>query len=319
MDTLTHVMLGANLARAVQADRRALWAFVAAANLPDVDIVSAVAQPPLGFLARRTLTHSMLGGAALALVFAWALWAWRHDRPWRVWLGVALWGVGTHLAYDLVNAYGVALFHPFSTRRYELGCAFIVDVWMWGILAAGLVGARFLGRTAPRWALLALVLYTAVCWGARVRAGHMLADVLARQGAADAVYIFPEPFGPHRFRGVVRRGGGYELYLLHVVTGRVEPRGTVRSAWGIPEVERVRCSEAARRLERFYAAPVWRVRAGGPCGEGGVIVEVFDLRFRSLVLGGSWVPFAFRFRVGPEGVGDPQRIGARGVWDGSIL
>ncbi len=308
MDTLTHVMIGANLGRAARADRRGLWAFVVAANLPDVDAAMLAIRPVLGFLSRRTWTHSVGGALVLAALFATLLWMRHRDRAWRSWLAVAATGVSAHLAFDLVNAYGVALFHPFTTRRYGLACAFIVDVWMWGILAAGLAGARLQGRAAPsRWALLALVLYTALCWGARVRAEHMLLRAVARQGGADAVHVFPEPFGPHRFRGVVRRGRVYELYLLRVIGRRVEPRGRVESARGAPEVERVRQSVAARRLERFYAAPVWSVRAGDPPG-GGAIVEVFDLRFASLVLGWNRVPFAFRFRVGPEGVRGPERV-----------
>ncbi|GAB4287784.1 MAG: hypothetical protein Kow0092_40580 [Deferrisomatales bacterium] len=153
--------------------------------------------------------------------------------------------------------------------------------------------------------------YVALCFGARWRAVGLLTRTAAAQeiAAPEYSYVFPEPWGPRWFRGVLRYGDTYRLFLLDAATGRVEERGRVRTLAGTAPVERVRRTAQARRLEWFFAAPVWTAAPapGNPAAEA--VYEVYDLRFHSLLLGWRRRPFTYRFAVVDGRVGPPMPVG----------
>lgn len=101
------------------------------------------------------------------------------------------------------------------------------------------------------------------------------ADAPARP---DFLYVFPEPFGPHRWRGVARVQDTYHLYLLYPLTGRVERRPSVVTHVTDPRVIAARATPFGRRVEWFFKAPVWEV------GKDGRTPEAWDLRFKPLLL-----------------------------------
>ena len=117
-------------------------------------------------------------------------------------------------------------------------------------------------------------------------------------------YVFPEPLGPHRWRGVVRIGDTYRIYLIHSLSDRVEWVGPEQTALGNPAVESARATVLGRRLEWFFKAPVWTVEdntaLAGLSSNNSVVVSVHDLRFRSLVIKRDGF-FVYRFRVYPDG------------------
>ena len=112
----------------------------------------------------------------------------------------------------------------------------------------------------------------------------------------DFLYVFPEPLGPHRWRGVARAGDHYRLHLINVVTGAVTFRREVTTHVADPQVARARATPLGRRLETFFKAPVWGVEAAGRGA------SVYDLRFTSFVLDR---PAVFQFTV-------PLEVGAHG-------
>jgi membrane-bound metal-dependent hydrolase YbcI (DUF457 family) len=299
MDNVTHTFVGVHLARAGSwsgAAKRALIVLVVASNLPDVDGVLLLVGGPLGFLGRRTLTHSLPGIAVTAGLAAFLFRLRFRESSWRSLFGLCILGLGVHILLDLVNSYGVALLYPFSHRRTEFACVFIVDPWIWGILlvpflASLLWRAPRARRALARGSLAGLALYVFTCWGARGYAAGMLDRAARAEGKApDYAYVFPEVLGPQRFRGVLRYGDEYRVYLVPVFRGKAELRATYETAADTPDVRLIRQTRSARRLERFYAAPVWK-------RDGGHAYEVFDLRFRSVLEGWTRTPFAFRFEV----------------------
>jgi len=276
--------------------------------------VLALFVPPgddLSFLWRRTLTHSVVGAPVLAALLALALGRLPSVSRlgFRTTYGLALLGVALHVLFDLANSYGVVLFYPLSLRRLELAWLYIIDLALWAALIVPLVlGAavprlRARGEMPARASVALVALYVAVAGAARAQAQARLERVAEAEGAAggllgvDLAYVFPEPLGPHRFRGVVRRGEEYRVYIVHPFTGDVEARGTERSELRQAAVKRARATERARRLEGFFKAPVWSV-VRGPGGEP-VAVLVRDLRFRSIAIPRRSA-FEFRFPVSEE-------------------
>ena len=150
----------------------------------------------------------------------------------------------------------------------------------------------------------------ALCGAGRHLAGRALAREAATLGGPpDFAYVFPEPLGPHRWRGVLRQGDLYRVYLVHSLSGQTELKEELRTQFGDPRVEEVRHSSFGRRLEAFFKAPVWRVEgapaSGTTADTSGVRVSAYDLRFLSLLLARRHV-FEYTFRVGPAGqVGRP--------------
>src|SRR5262249_17446850 len=105
-------------------------------------------------------------------------------------------------------------------------------------------------------------------------------------------YLFPEPLGPHRWRGVLRQEDRYRLYLVDSLSGRADLKMEIRTEENEPRIHDARKSEWGRRLEAFFKPPVWQARDGA--------AAVYDLRFASLVLPREPV-FTFRLRFNGAG------------------
>ncbi len=311
MDPLTHTLVGVGLANGLFRRRigpASVPILAIAANLPDVDTIVHITGDPAALLLRRTFGHSILMAPVWSLLLALVLKLFLPRIRFPTLLGLSALGWSVHILFDLINSFGVMIFWPLSDWRPELASVFIIDLILTGLLVLPLLIAlpgALRSRLVPlsRIALVATALYLIACSGGHGAAARMLAaETQARGGRPEFTYVFPEPFGPHRWRGVARQGGVYDLYLLHLPSGRIEPRGRIPTATGDPAVERVRGTRRGRRLEKFFKAPVWRAEGD----DAGVRVSVYDLRFDSLVLQREPV-FVFRFRVHPDGGIEPLR------------
>lgn len=311
MDPVTHTLAGVGLANAFYRDKlgpRAILLLALASNLPDIDVAVHLTGKASAVLLRRGFGHSLLLAPLWCAGFAFLLSRWRwKDKGFAELFFPSLLAVGVHLLFDLINSFGVQLLWPIWPWRPEFATVFIIDFTLTGFLLFPLLAAapklmREGLRSFSRWGLVLAGGYLLFCWGNRVRAARLLDWEAQTSGLeSDFSYVFPEPLGPHRWKGVLRTGSVYHLYLIDSVAGRLAPRGEVETASG-PEVEAARKTDLARRLERFFKAPVWSVNKGSG---GASEVSVRDLRFQSLVLGLSHRPFEFRFRVLPDGTAEP--------------
>ncbi|MEM6856413.1 MAG: metal-dependent hydrolase [Pseudomonadota bacterium] len=154
MDNLTHGLTGALMGQMGLKKKTglSLAALVLGANLPDIDVVGLLwldSQEALGF--RRGITHGPIGVALLPLGLAGLLWSfdkWQASRGKRpegrdpvrfVWLYLlGLIGAISHSLMDWLNVYGVRFLYPFDTSWYYGDTLFIIDVWLWALLALSL-------------------------------------------------------------------------------------------------------------------------------------------------------------------------------------
>jgi len=169
VDPLTHSLLGAAIARTRVARGMPMEtvALVGGANLPDVDVASAVlgSDASLGF--RRGWTHGPLALAVLPPLLAAGLLAWARWGPRRSadlasahggrLLALTYLGCLTHPLLDWLNTYGVRLLMPLDGRWFYGDALFIIDPWLWLVLG----GAVFLGSERRKfpwaWATLAVL------------------------------------------------------------------------------------------------------------------------------------------------------------------
>jgi inner membrane protein len=161
MDPFAHTLFGAALAETglKRITRHATAVLLIGANLPDIDVLAQFWGNDTALYARRGWTHGVLAMVVLPVLLAGAFVLWHRWRgraavdgpPMRpaALLGIACIAVWSHPVLDWMNTYGVRLLMPFDGRWFYGDALFIVDPWVWLLLAAGVVVAR-----STHWAAL---------------------------------------------------------------------------------------------------------------------------------------------------------------------
>lgn len=235
MDTLTHALSGALIARATAPRERGpdtlplgrrIFVGFAAAAFPDLDVLASHLSPLSYLYHHRGITHSVLmlplWAALLAVIFA-ALW--RFKPGWRAYFGVAACGLASHIVGDLITSFGTMIFAPLSDARYALSATFIIDLWFTGIILAGLIACAFFrtSRVPAIVGVAVLVSYVGLQLGARERAIEFGERYAAAQGIAGArVTAVPRPVSP--FNWTVIAGDERRYHHAHVNVIRKEVR-----------------------------------------------------------------------------------------------
>jgi inner membrane protein len=214
---------------------------VIAANLPDIDALGLLFGENLAW--RRGWTHGpiamlvlppMLVGA-MVLLDRWQ--ARRGTRPevrlpvhvgWLCTLAYLGWA--SHPLLDFMNTYGIRLLMPFSERWFYGDTLFIIDVWLWTILALGtwLSGRQWRRGSArpggPAVFSLALAAIYTTAMGATSLAAERLTREAAQargDGPVQMVVASPVPLNPFRQEVVF---GTDEAYGFGVLRWTPAPR-----------------------------------------------------------------------------------------------
>src|SRR5262245_21123445 len=142
----THTLIGLCVAR-TGLDRlapQAIWTAAVAANLPDIDIVTAINGMDSYITLHRGITHGLIGIPLLSLALA-AFMYWVTGK----FLGhfvVALVAMATHPLLDFTNTYGIRPFYPFSQQWYFGDLLFVIDPYLDLLLIAGLIVSAYVPR-----------------------------------------------------------------------------------------------------------------------------------------------------------------------------
>ena len=229
MDTLTHALSGALLARATAArdapprsmPRRVAAGFLACAA-PDLDYVVSYVGPVEYLVHHRGATHSIFLLALWALPLSWVLAKLlREPGGWRALYGVSALGIGAHIAGDVITSYGTVILAPFSDWRAGIGTTFIIDLWFSGIILAGLAASAVFRRS--RWPALAALV---------VLAGYVAFQYVQRQEALEfaarhawpgaKIDAYPRPVSPFNWTVFVTDDEKHEFAHINLV--RTAPR-----------------------------------------------------------------------------------------------
>jgi len=235
MDTITHALSGALLGRATAprqpgpqdlSVRARVLVAGAAAAFPDADSILALASPVLYLTTHRGVTHSLLLAPLWALLIGWlAAKVARDPRGLRPFFFPALLGLGIHILGDWITSFGTMLLAPLSDRRFALSTTFIIDLWLTGIIVAGLLASLVFRRTrAPaEAALVALVGYVGLQGFAHFEALNIGRQLAAARGLplASTVTVWPRPVSPFNWTVVADAGDRY--HVTHINLLRREP------------------------------------------------------------------------------------------------
>jgi inner membrane protein len=255
MDTLTHALSGALVARLIAARHDAApvpsgdgrldapwtpgaaaprpWQYVVvglvAGAFPDIDVVARFVSDLAYLRHHRGITHSIvlwpLWSLLLAVLFSFVFAATRRARHgWKSLYVVVAAAIAIHIAGDWITQFGTMLLEPFSDARFGLGATFIIDLTLSGLIVAGLGLAAVWPR--HRWpsaaALAAVMAWVGVSWVGKqeaITAGEAYARAQGFAGAeVDAI---PRPASPFNWTVTVREGERF--HVAHLNTRRVEP------------------------------------------------------------------------------------------------
>jgi inner membrane protein len=223
LDTLTHALSGALLARATAAEanpRRIAAGFFACAA-PDLDFVAGFGGPVAYLLNHRGITHSLILLPLWALGLSWLLAKIvREPGGWRALYGITAMSIGLHIAGDLITSYGTMILAPFSDWRPGIGTTFIIDLWFSGIIVVGLIASAIVRRS--RWpaviGLAALAGYVGFQYVQKERALEFAAKHARPRTTIDAQ---PRPASPFNWTVFVSDDDAHEF--AHVNLVRTQP------------------------------------------------------------------------------------------------
>ena len=331
MDTLTHALSGALLARATSSKdapprstpRRVAAGFFAAAA-PDLDFVIGFVGPVEYLLHHRGVTHSIVLLPLWALLLSWLLSKiLREPGGWRALYGVTALSLGAHIVGDVITSFGTIVFAPFSDWRAGIGTTFIIDLWFSGIILAGLAASALLYRSripavAALMLLASYVGFQAVQKGKALEFGIQYAQA---RGLSEArVEAHPRPVSALNWTVFVSTP--QEHHFAHVNVMRTEPR-SYRPGDGFvarldaPYVPLAQArwetrprygSDLAKEAWESEALAFYRWFADHPAfdgmSEGSTCAWFVDLRF--LTPGRDTMPF--RYGACRDAAGGPWRL-----------
>lgn len=327
MDTLTHALSGALVARATapkdappwSIPRRIAAGFFACAA-PDLDFIVNLIGPVAYLEHHRGATHSLLLMPLWAVPLAWILAKiLREPGGWRTLYGTCVLAIFAHIAGDWITSFGTMVFAPLSDWRAGIGTTFIIDLWFSGIILAGLLFSAFFWRTRiPSVAAgIALCAYVAFQYLQKEKALEFARGYAAERGLAGAeIAAHPRAVSPfnwtvyvsdareHRFAHVnlardapraYAPGDGFVARLDSAFQPLALARWQTRSRYGAAPAARAAWESPALGFMRWFAAqPALEAATADP-----ECYWFLDLRF--LNPGRDWVPFRFgACRQAPE-------------------
>ncbi len=294
MDNLCHTLVGAALAQSGLKKCSALGTatLLIAANLPDVDAFSLLWGRTAGFAFRRGITHGVVAMALWPFLLAALMVAFdrlgkrRGAHFWPL-AGLAAIGVISHPLLDLLNTYGVRWLMPFSDRWYYGDTLFIIDVWVWLMLGAGvLFSVRRERRGAANWsmparaALGAATAYTAGMFVlGRLAVSQVRFELAAAGVPVRRVLASPIPVTPAVRDVVADEGDGYVVGRIGVGGNFVPaghwPKRDPLDDEADPGISIAASTPAAVTFLQWARYPTYVVDRRG----GGVVVHFIDLRY----------------------------------------
>ncbi len=240
MDPLTHALASYALKRAAfpRLPRSATIAMLIAGTIADIDALSKFAGPSAFLTFYRTYFHSLLAALLFSLLVTLPFLlrkrgpTEKQPSPLPIFIA-ALAASVLHLLMDLCQSTGVELFWPFSIRRFALDWLPHLDLWVFGILLAGIllpalsrlvteeIGAKSKGprgKLGASLAFAAMILFIVLRF---VLHGNALAAIESRTYRGESprkAAAFAESGSPFRWHGIAETESA-----LHDVEIKVGP------------------------------------------------------------------------------------------------
>jgi inner membrane protein len=290
VDPLTHALASYTLKRAAfpRLTRPVTIAMLIAGTVADIDSLSKFAGPSTFLTFYRTYCHSLPAALLFSLLVTFPFLL-RRSAPTEKQISplpifiAALAASVLHLLMDICQSSGVELFRPFSTRRFALDWVAHLDLWILGILLAGIllpalsglvteeIGAKSKGprgKVGASLALSTIILYLVLRF---VLHGNALAAMESRTYRGESprkAAAFAESGSPFRWHGIVETESALHDFEMEVgPAASFEPDSAVTSykPESSPALDAARDTAVARRflqIARFPKATVEKTPEG---------------------------------------------------------
>ncbi|HYR45173.1 MAG TPA: metal-dependent hydrolase [Terriglobia bacterium] len=274
----THTFVGLAVARCGM-DRwvpRAAITAVVAANLPDIDIVTALSGTPAYLHYHRGITHSLTGIPVLALMLTAAMYIFSGNF-WRTYL-VALVAMATHPALDYSNTYGLRPFLPWYGTWYYGDVLPIIDPYLDAVLLIGILAGEVSqnSRRLMTWLSLGLVfLYLGARSELRNLARSQIEILAARTPGTEKWGVSPEILNPLVWDGIVQSSRQMLKVSIDPLDQLMTEITRIERAAPAEIPRQALESESASVLLQFVRFPVMRLYGT----DYGYRVLIFDFRF----------------------------------------
>jgi membrane-bound metal-dependent hydrolase YbcI (DUF457 family) len=192
---------------------------VAGSVLPDLDSLCRLVNKRAFLRAHQTWSHAL--PVQLALSFGSAAVAALFGLKGLELGGGLLSGLIGHSLLDLTNTFGVALFAPFSRRRFCLEWVFFIDAVILAAVTIGLaqVIPGMLGNEQVPLGCALVFLAFLVTYVL----GKGMLRRRARRFCPQAISLVPSALVPWRFFGTERQGAAITLFRVNALTGAQAP------------------------------------------------------------------------------------------------
>jgi inner membrane protein len=210
MDTITHTLTGAVIAKAIGDEKVGNWGTIAGLSMglfPDLDFVLGIFNRQFFLEYHRDFTHSFLLIPFYALFFSWVFVKISRRPHFWSFYKICLLVLVSHIILDLLTSYGTMIFSPFFEHRYSWDLVFIVDLIFSGILFFPFLFSLFWKRRAGwicRGSIMGLTLYILFCWVQHDKAVD-LTEAFAQDRNEEVLRIasLPQPLSPFRWANYV--------------------------------------------------------------------------------------------------------------------
>jgi inner membrane protein len=298
MDPLTHIVVSIAASRAGlnKISRLATPMLIVSGVAADLDWLAALFGPRAFLEGHRTIAHSLLGTAAIAIVIALVFaFATRKNSssPLNFPRALTICSIGAslHVLLDLANSYGVKVLWPFSQKWFAWDLLRQFDLIILLILIAGiilpmlfrLVGDEIGAQRKTRGvfsAILAIALVIAYVGGRYIlhdRALTLMNSRLYNGAPPLSVGAFPDSPSPFHWAGVMLTESTLLSVEVPVIIGSYDPFAA--KTFYKPEesaaLNAARTSQSATLFLSFARFPRARVERT----DHGFHVEITDMRF----------------------------------------
>jgi inner membrane protein len=298
MDPLTHIVVNIAAGRAGlnKVTRLATPMLIVTSIAADFDWLTALVGPRAFLQGHRTITDSLCGAAAIAILTAlcFALGTRKHSAsPIRFFRALIVCSIGAalHTFFDLTNSYGMKLLWPVSDKWYALDSVSQFDVIILVILAAGIllpmlfrlvgeeIGAqrKTKGVFSAVFALALVFAYVGARYILHERAVTLINSRLYNGAPPLSAGTFPDSPSPFHWAGVITTETTMLRAEVPVIVGVYDPFAAkiIYKPEESPALDAARVSATASIFLNFARFP----RAHVERTDRGYHVEITDMRF----------------------------------------
>jgi inner membrane protein len=256
MDTITHVLTGGVIAKAIHDGKIGNWGTIAGLAVgffPDSDFILGLFNRQSYLEYHRDFTHSLLLIPLYALFFSWLFVKISKRHHFWSYFKVCLPVLVSHAILDLLTSYGTMILSPFFDHRFSWDLVFIIDLVFSGIIFFPLVVSVFWKDKAQwvcRGSLIGLALYILFCWVQHHQAIE-LTKAFAKNLNEEVLQVasLPQPVSPYRWANYVETED--KVYQGFVnLTLKKPPRPPHRHAESLSNF-----SISLERLKSLYEPP----------------------------------------------------------------